>query len=72
MELEDFLSLASDIVYAKTGEPLSDLQQAILRGTFQRHTYSQIARTRSPYLGWPERPSLVQNQKCFQSVFNRL
>jgi len=44
MELEDFLSLASDIFSAKTGKPLSDLQQAILRGTFQRHTYSQIAK----------------------------
>ncbi|MGK7900495.1 MAG: NB-ARC domain-containing protein, partial [Hormoscilla sp.] len=44
MELEDFLSLASDIFFAKTGKPLSDLQQAILRGTFQRHTYSKIAR----------------------------
>ncbi|MGK7901946.1 MAG: NB-ARC domain-containing protein, partial [Hormoscilla sp.] len=43
MELEDFLSLASDIFSAKTGTPLSDLQQAILRGTLQRHTYSQIA-----------------------------
>jgi len=43
MELQELLSLASDIVYAKTGKPLSDLQQAILRGTLQHHTYSQIA-----------------------------
>ncbi|MBO1352020.1 MAG: ATPase [Hormoscilla sp. GUM202] len=44
MELEDFFNLASDIVYAKTGKHLNDLQQVVLRGILQRHKYSQIAR----------------------------
>ena len=46
MELEDFFNLASDIVYAKTGKHLNDLQQAVLRGTLQRHNYGSLSSLR--------------------------
>ncbi len=38
------LSLADKIVFAKTGEHLDDLQEAVLRGTLQRATYKKIAK----------------------------
>ena len=33
-----------EIVFAKTGQHLDNLQEAILRGTIQRETYTKIAR----------------------------
>ncbi len=44
MNLEEVLKLADKIVFAKTGQHLDDLQEAVLRGTIQRHTYKQIAK----------------------------
>ncbi|GET40616.1 NB-ARC domain-containing protein [Microseira wollei] len=44
MNLEQVLKLADEIVFAKTGQHLDDLQAAILRGTLQRETYKQIAK----------------------------
>jgi DNA-directed RNA polymerase specialized sigma24 family protein len=38
------LEIADEIVFTKTGQHLDDLQEAVLRGTLQRHTYKQIAK----------------------------
>ncbi|PHX56893.1 ATPase [Tychonema bourrellyi FEM_GT703] len=38
------LKFADDIVFAKTGQHLDDLQEAVLRGTLQRETYKEIAK----------------------------
>ncbi|HIK33973.1 MAG TPA: AAA family ATPase [Oscillatoriales cyanobacterium M59_W2019_021] len=43
MNLKEVLQMADEIVFAKTGEHLDDLQEAILRGTLQGEKYSQIA-----------------------------
>lgn len=44
MNLKEVLKVADEIVFAKTGQHLDDLQQAILQGTLQRDTYKQIAK----------------------------
>jgi DNA replication protein DnaC len=44
MNLEEVLKLADEIVFTKTGQHLDDLQEAVLRGTLQRHTYKHIAK----------------------------
>ncbi len=44
MNLKEVLKLADEIVFAKTGQHLDDLQQAVLQGTLQRETYKQIAK----------------------------
>ncbi|MCC3424557.1 MAG: AAA family ATPase [Microcoleus sp. PH2017_01_SCD_O_A] len=44
MDLKEVLKLADDIVFAKTGQHLDDLQAAVLQGTLQRETYKQIAK----------------------------
>jgi tetrahydromethanopterin S-methyltransferase subunit G len=44
MNLEEVLKLADKIVFAKTGQHLDDLQEAVLRGTLQREKYKEIAR----------------------------
>ena len=44
MNLKEALKLADEIVFAKTGQHLDDLQEAVLRGTLQRETYKQIAK----------------------------
>src|SRR4028119_1780162 len=44
MNLKEMLNLADDIVFAKTGQHLDDLQAAVLRGTLQRETYKEIAK----------------------------
>lgn len=36
--------MADEIVFAKTGQHLDNLQEAILRGTLQGETYTQIAK----------------------------
>jgi len=38
------LNLADEIVFAKTGQHLDDLQEAILKGTLERETYKHIAK----------------------------
>ena len=38
------LKFADEIVFAKTGQHLDDLQAAVLRGTLQRETYKEIAK----------------------------
>ena len=43
MDIAEVLQLADDLVFAKTGKHLDYLQEAILRGTLQERTYSQIA-----------------------------
>ena len=45
MDVQEVLKLADDIVFAKTGKHLNHLQEGILRGTWQRQKYPEIART---------------------------
>ncbi len=45
MDVQEVLKLADEIVFAKTGKHLNHLQEGILRGTWQRHKYPEIART---------------------------
>ena len=45
MDVQEVLKLADDIVFAKTGKHLNHLQEGILRGTWQRHKYPEIAKT---------------------------
>ncbi|WRH66462.1 MAG: ATP-binding protein [Planktothrix sp. GU0601_MAG3] len=44
MNLKEMLKVADDIVFAKTGRHLDDLEEAVLRGTLERETYKQIAK----------------------------
>jgi tetrahydromethanopterin S-methyltransferase subunit G len=44
MNLEEMLNFADEIVFAKTGQHLDDLQEAVLRGTLQREKYKEIAK----------------------------
>ncbi|MEG4391683.1 ATP-binding protein [Microcoleus sp. BROC3] len=43
MNLKEVLKMADEIVFAKTGEHLDTLQEAILRGTMQGDKYTKIA-----------------------------
>ncbi|MBD2481333.1 AAA family ATPase [Planktothrix sp. FACHB-1365] len=43
MTLDEMLKLADDLVFAKTGQHLNDLQEKIVRGTIQGETYEKIA-----------------------------
>ncbi|MFB2923398.1 NB-ARC domain-containing protein [Aerosakkonema funiforme] len=43
MNLKEVLKLADDLVFARTGKHLSDLQEAILRGTWEDEDYKEIA-----------------------------
>ncbi|MCY7383453.1 MAG: NACHT domain-containing protein [Microcoleus sp. CAN_BIN18] len=43
MNLKEVLKMANEIVFAKTGKHLDDLQEAILRGTMQGDKYTKIA-----------------------------
>ncbi|MCC3454627.1 NB-ARC domain-containing protein [Microcoleus sp. PH2017_08_TRC_O_A] len=43
MNLEEVLQMADEMVFAKTGKHLDDLQEAILRGTMQGEKYTKIA-----------------------------
>ncbi|MCF3607214.1 NB-ARC domain-containing protein [Planktothrix agardhii 1033] len=44
MNLKEMLKVADDIVFAKTGKHLDDLEEAVLRGTLERETYKEIAK----------------------------
>ncbi|MEG4281701.1 hypothetical protein QUB68_01120 [Microcoleus sp. A006_D1] len=43
MDVQEVLKLADNMVFAKTGEHLDDLQKAILLGVWEGQKYSQIA-----------------------------
>jgi NB-ARC domain len=45
MDVQEVLKLADDIVFSKTGKHLDNLQEGILRGTWQRQKYPEIAKT---------------------------
>ncbi len=45
MNVQEVLRFADDMVFAKTGEHLDDLQKAILLGVWEGQKYSQIAET---------------------------
>lgn len=45
MDVEEVLKLADNLVFAKTGKHLNHLQEGILRGTWQRQKYPEIAKT---------------------------
>lgn len=44
MDVQEVLNLADNIVFAKTGKHLNHLQEGILRGTWQRQKYPEIAK----------------------------
>jgi hypothetical protein len=44
MNLKEVLKMADEMVFAKTGQHLDNLQEAILCGTLQGETYTQIAK----------------------------
>ncbi|AFZ09696.1 response regulator receiver protein [Oscillatoria nigro-viridis PCC 7112] len=44
MDVQEVLKIADDIVFAKTGKHLNHLQEGILRGTWQRQKYPEIAK----------------------------
>lgn len=44
MNLKEVLELADDLVFAKTGKHLNDLQETILRGTWEDEDYKEIAK----------------------------
>jgi len=44
MNLKEMVKLADDMVFAKTGKHLNDLQEKILRGTWQHEDYNEIAK----------------------------
>lgn len=43
MDVKEVLRFVDDLVFAKTGEHLEDLQEAILGGVWEGQKYSQIA-----------------------------
>ena len=43
MDIAEVLTLADELIFAKTGKHLDYVQEAILRGTLQDRTYTQIA-----------------------------
>jgi hypothetical protein len=45
MDIQEVLKIADDLVFAKTGKHLNHLQEGILRGTWQRQKYPEIAKT---------------------------
>ncbi|MBE9095863.1 NB-ARC domain-containing protein, partial [Tychonema sp. LEGE 07203] len=45
MDVEEVLKVADYLVFAKTGKHLNHLQEGILRGTWQRQKYPEIAKT---------------------------
>ena len=44
MNLKEVLKLAEDLVFARTGKHLNDLQETILRGTWEDQGYKEIAK----------------------------
>ncbi len=44
MNLKEMLKFADEMVFAKTGQHLDDLQETVLRGTLKRETYKKIAK----------------------------
>ncbi|MEG3845305.1 ATPase, partial [Microcoleus sp. herbarium14] len=44
MDVQELLKLADGLVFAKTGKRLDDLQQAVVRGTWQGKRYSEISK----------------------------
>jgi len=44
MNLEEMLKLADNLVFARTGKHLNDLQETILRGTWEDEDYKEIAK----------------------------
>ncbi|SKB15381.1 WD-repeat protein (Modular protein) [Planktothrix sp. PCC 11201] len=43
MTFDEMLKLTDDLVFAKTGQHLNDLQEKVVRGTIQGETYEKIA-----------------------------
>ena len=44
MDVQELLRLADGLVFAKTGKRLDDMQQAVVRGTWQGKRYSEISK----------------------------
>ncbi len=45
MDINEVLQFVDEVVHAKTGKHLNDLQRAIIEGTLKRQKYSEIADT---------------------------
>lgn len=45
MEIREVLQFVEEVVYAKTGQHLNDLQRGIIEGTLRRQKYADIADT---------------------------
>jgi hypothetical protein len=45
MEIREVLQFVDEVMYAKTGKHLNDLQRGIIEGTLKRQKYSEIADT---------------------------
>ena len=43
MDFKEVLQFADDLVFAKTGKHLDNVQEAILRGTWQNQKHTKIA-----------------------------
>jgi DNA replication protein DnaC len=43
MNLEEMLKLADELVFARTGKHVNDLQEMIMRGTWEKEEYKEIA-----------------------------
>lgn len=43
MDVKEILKFADDLVFAKTGKHLDDVQDAVLRGAWKGNTYTEIA-----------------------------
>ncbi|MEZ2321435.1 MAG: hypothetical protein ACBR15_20790 [Microcoleus sp.] len=44
MDVQELLRFADGLVFAKTGKRLDDMQQAVVRGTWQGKRYSEISK----------------------------
>jgi len=44
MDIREVMQFVDEVVYAKTGKRLNDLQRGIIEGTLKRQKYSDIAK----------------------------
>jgi hypothetical protein len=51
MDFKEVLQFADDLLFAKTGKHLDNVQEAILRGTWQNQKHTKIAEELHPTEG---------------------
>ena len=54
MNFKEGLDVADEAVFVKVGRRLSDVEIAILKGSWQRQTYEEIAEATNYSVGYPE------------------